>query len=280
MTSGYRTGWVRWLALALAVALIAPLALATERAEKTSKPAPETVEMFSAIEEGKIGVTLIPKDSTLCRVLIENKTDKPLSVKLPEAFAGVPVLAQVGGFGAGMGGGLGGGRAGGGWGGGGMGGGQQSFGGGWGGGGMGGMGMGGMGMGGGFFNVPPEAVGKLKVTTVCLEHGKREPRPRPGLKHEIKPIEEHTDRVEVQEAVRMLGRGMMPQRVAQAAVWHLANDMSWQELASKQLQFANGTRAPYFSPQEIQAAMQVASAATQLAEKRQSDSKQDSLSQN
>jgi hypothetical protein len=266
------------LALALAVALIAPLALATERAEKNSKPAPETVEMFSAIEEGKIGVTLIPKDSTLCRVLIENKTDKPLSVKLPEAFAGVPVLAQVGGFG-GQGGFGGGGLGGGGRGG--WGGGQQSFGGGWGGGmgGMGGMGMGGMGMGGGFFNVPPEAVAKLKVTTVCLEHGKREPRPRPGLKHEIKPIEEHTDRVEVHETVRMLGRGMMPQRVAQAAVWHLENDMSWQELASKQLRFANGARAPYFSPQEIQAAMQVASAATQLAQKRQSNSKQDSLSQ-
>jgi hypothetical protein len=277
MTSGYRTGWLRWLALALAVALIAPLALATERAEKNSKPAPETVEMFSAIKDGKIGVTLIPKDSTGCKVRIENKTDKPLSVKLPEAFAGVPVLAQaMGGFGGGgMGGGMGGGRGGG------MGGGQQAFGGGMGGmgGGMGGM-MGGMGGGMGMFNVPPEAVGELKVTTVCLEHGKKEPRPRPGLKHEIRPIEEYTDRVEVQEAIRMLGRGMMPQRVAQAAVWHLENEMSWQELAGKQLRFANGTRAPYFSPQEIQAAMQVTAAATQLAEKRQSDSKQDSLSQN
>ncbi|OHB79919.1 MAG: hypothetical protein A2V98_23200 [Planctomycetes bacterium RBG_16_64_12] len=126
-------------------------------------------------------------------------------------------------------------------------------------------------------NVPPEKVGKLKITTVCLEHGKREP--RPAVPYEIKPIEEFTDRAEVHEVCRMLGNGMMPQRAAQVAAWHLANDMSWQELAAKELRFANGTRAPYFSAQEIQAGMQVAATATQLAQQRQSGAKQDSLSQ-
>ena len=43
---------------------------------------------------------------------------------------------------------------------------------------MGGMGGGGMGMGGGMFNVAPEKVGKFKVPTVCLEHGKHDPTPR------------------------------------------------------------------------------------------------------
>ena len=38
-------------------------------------------------------------ESTLHRALIENKTTKPLTVKMPDAFAGVPVLAQVGGGG-------------------------------------------------------------------------------------------------------------------------------------------------------------------------------------
>ncbi len=46
----------------------------------------EVVEMFSAIEDGRIDVGLIPKDSTRARVFIENKTDKPLSVQLPAAF--------------------------------------------------------------------------------------------------------------------------------------------------------------------------------------------------
>jgi len=282
MAFGYRAVWLRWLGVAIAVALLPGFALSAGPAAEAPEPAPETVEMFAAIEDGQIDVKLIPKDSTECRVLIENKTQKPLTVRLPEAFAGVPVLAQLGGLG-GMGA-MGGMGRGGGWGGGmgGMGGGMQSFGGGMGGwgGGMGGWG-GGMGMGGmggmGFMNVPPEKVGKLKVTTVCLEHGKREP--RAAMKYEIKPIEQFTDRKEVQELCRMLGRGMMPQRVAQVAAWHLANDMSWQELASKQLRFANGIRTPYFSSREIRAGMQVAAMATQLAKQRQSEAKQDSLSQ-
>ncbi|HUT90940.1 MAG TPA: hypothetical protein VMY37_15670 [Thermoguttaceae bacterium] len=280
MTSGYRTGWWRWLILAVAAAVVCPLALAADRTAKAPEPALEAVEMFAAIEAGQIGVQLIPKDSTECRVLIENKTKKPLSVKLPNAFAGVPVLAQMGMGGGGMGG-MGGGGMGG-MGGGGMGGGgMQTMGGGMGGmgGGMGGGGMmGGMG-GGGMFNVPPEKVGKFKVATVCLEHGKDEP--RAAMKYEIKPIGEFTDRVQVHELCRMVGSGMN-QRVAQAAAWHLSNDMSWQELAAKQLRFANGTRAPYFSGQEIRAAMQAATMATQLAERRQQESpgsSMDSLSQ-
>jgi hypothetical protein len=286
MTSGYRTGWLRLLAAAVVVALVSPLAMAEERSAKEPEAAPETVEMFAAIKADQIGVRLIPKDSTECRVLIENKTDKPLSVKLPPAFAGVPVLAQpgMGGIGGARGAGGFGGVGGRGFGGGGFGGGGQTMGGGMGGmggmgmGGMGGMGMGGMGgMGGGMFNVPPEKVGKLTVATVCLEHGKREP--RAAMQYEIQPIEQYTDKGEVQELCRMLGTGAVPQRVAQAAAWNLANDMSWQELAAKQLRFANGRRAPYFSAAEIQAGMQVAAAAIQMAKQRESTPQTDSLSQ-
>ena len=63
----------------------------------SSSAAAESVEMFSAMAQGQIEVKLIPKDSTQSRVIIENKTKKALSVKLPDAFAGVPVLAQLGG---------------------------------------------------------------------------------------------------------------------------------------------------------------------------------------
>jgi len=307
MTSANRTGRLRWLGLALSLAVVPGLLWAADRAGKApaadqAKPVAETVEMFAAIEAEQIEVKLIPKDSTECRVFIKNKTDKPLSIKLPEAFAGVPVLAQFGGGGmGGMGGGgmggmggmggqqgMGGGMGGmgmGGMGGGGMGGmgggGNQGMGGGMGGmggGGMGGGGMGGMGGGGGgFFNVPPEKVGDFKVTTVCLEHGKREPRPK--MKYEIKPIEELTDKPEVREVCRMLGYGMLPQRAAQVAAWHLNSNMSWQQLAGKQLHYADGTRSPYFSQQEIRGGMQVVAAAAKLAKEREESGKQGSLSQ-
>ena len=159
---------------------------------------------------------------------------------------------------------------------------------------MGGMGMGGMGMGmfnvppekvgkfngppekaglvngrpkeAGMFNVAPEKVGKFKVTTVCLEHGK--PEPRPAMKYEIKPIASFTDKAEVHELCRMLGSGRLDQRAAQVAAWHLNNKMSFQELAAKRLRFANGNSRPYFAPQELRAGMQLSVMATRLAEQR------------
>lgn len=206
---------------------------------------PRTVEMFAAMKAKEIEVKFIPKDSKSATVLVTNKTDKPLTVKMPEAFASVPVLAQLGG---GMGGGGGGVQAGGG-----------GF-----GGGMGG-GMGGMGGGGGFFNVAPDKVGKIKVATVCLEHGKKEPRPRTPI--EIRPLDSWTDKAEVVELCKMLGRGQIDQRSAQAAAWHLQNEMSWQELASKQIKHVNGVREPYFAPFEISRAMQIARVAKIEGEK-------------
>jgi hypothetical protein len=285
MISRLRNWRSPWLGLAVALVLVPTLVAAADRPGKPPgpwqfNPEHKTVEMFEAIEQGQIEVKLIPKNSTESRVLIENKTKQPLNVKLPETFAGVPVLAQagLGGFG---GGGLGGGGRGnrglGG-------GGNQGFGGGMGGMGMGGGGMGGMGMGGfnlppekvgqnpaAMFNVPPEKVGKLKVMTVCLEHGKREP--QPAMKYEIKPIERFTEKKQVHELCRMLGSGLLNQRAAQVAAWHLNNNMSFQELAAKRLRFANGTSRPYFAPQELRAGMQLVAMAANLAKQREKQEK-------
>ena len=263
-----------WLVLVVA-ALVPAVVVAAQRRSKTKpgqyNPDHQTVEMFKAIDAGQIEVKLIPKDATQCNVLIKNKTNKPLNVELPGAFAGVPVLAQMMGGGNMGGGGMGGGSN--------M---NQGFGGGMGGGmmggGMGGGGMGGGGMGGGFFNIASEKVGKLPCPPVCLEHGKRDP--RPAVPYVIKPIESFTDKAEVHELCRMLGRGLVPQRAAQVAAWHLNNGMSLRELAAKQLRFANGSSRPYFSPQEIKAGMLAIVAATKLAKERQKSSgKTDSLSQ-
>src|SRR5262245_54075175 len=142
-------------------------------------PSAPVVELFDGMEQGAIAATMIPKNSLEGNVFIENKTDKPITVKLPKAVAAAQVLKQgFGGAGAGGAGGLGGmgGGAGG------MGGmGGQMMGGGMGGmgGGMGGM-MGGMGggmgggmmggMGGGFFSIPPDKTVQIPLTAVCLNH--------------------------------------------------------------------------------------------------------------
>lgn len=218
-------------------------------------PGDKTVDLFDAMKSGEVEVKLIPKDSTQARVFITNRTNQPLNVRLPNAFAGVPVLAQVGGAGGGLGGGgLGGGLGGGG---------NQGFGGGFGGGGGGAGGAGGA--GGGFFNVPPERVGELRVTTVCLEHGKADP--KPTVPYELRPIESFTSKPGVRELCSLLANGRIDQHTAQAAAWHLNNDMSWEELAAKTIERADGDAYPYFSRAEMFAAVAAADAAVKEAER-------------
>jgi hypothetical protein len=232
-----------WTCLAVALLLLATWAMAAPRntgLQDQANPDALVVDMFPAIENGQIDVKLIPKDVAQFRMVITNKTKQPLSVRLPDAFGAVPVLAQqqpaqqnnnqnqnqaAGGAAGGP-----------------------------------------MGGGQGFFNVPPEKVGQLKATTVCLEHGKADP--RPGVPYMIKPIESVTDNPQVQEVCRLIGRGVCSQRVAQVAAWHLNNHMSWQQLLAKEVRFAGGGSAPYFSPQEIQAAMQLVALTTRIVEQK------------
>src|SRR5688500_10253445 len=63
----------------------------------SNKPTANIVELFAGIEAGQIEVHVFPKDAAGGNITVKNKTDKPLTIKLPPAFAGVPVLAQLGG---------------------------------------------------------------------------------------------------------------------------------------------------------------------------------------
>ncbi len=237
------------------LALSTAAGAAERRDEKTSPSADaaNAVDLFDAIESKSVDVKLIPKDATEANVMIANKTGKPLTVRLPDAFAGVPVLAQrTGGTGGGSNSSTST---------------NQSMGGGMGGGGMGGMGM---------MNIAPEKVAKFKVPTVCLEHGKKDP--RPAIPYEIKPLETVTTKAGVKELLTALGKQEMSQRAAQAAAWHLANDMSWEQLANKRIEHLNGTSEMWFAPQEIQAGMQLAHAARVLADQKPVDKETASLS--
>lgn len=242
---------------AVTLAALAPLALwAAERAPSSDQPeAAQSVELFAAIEAGQLEVKLVPRNIREANLLIENKTSTPLNVRLPEAFAGVSVLAQFGRGGGGRGGGGGGG---------------QSIGGGFGGGGFGGGGFGGGGFGGGGFNVPPERLVKVTAPCVCLEHGK--PDPRPSMAYEIVPIERYTSDPLLKALLKLVGQKRVDYSVAQAAAWHVANGMSWEELADKRIERANGTREPYFGVDELHQALAMVRAAQQLAARDAADS--------
>ena len=230
-----------------------------------------SVEMFKAIENGEIEVSFVPKNSAEATIVVENKSDQPLAIEMPAAFAAVPVLKQAG-FGGGNQFGGGGGQFGGG--GGFGGGGNQGVGGGFGGGGFGGGGFGGGGFGGGgfggggggfgggaggpggVFNIPPGLKGKVKVNTVCLEHGKKDPAPR--MPYKIVPITEFTDNQEVVETIKLLANGRINQLTAQAAAWNQMDGLSWQELlVLDRIRLSNGYFERYFHPQHLRLAQEV-----------------------
>jgi len=71
--------------------------------------AAEVRDVLAAEAEGLADVKFVANDSRSAQVVVTNRADRPLTLRLPAAFAGVPVLAQMGmgggqqgaGFGAG-----------------------------------------------------------------------------------------------------------------------------------------------------------------------------------
>lgn len=117
------------------------------------------------------------------------------------------------------------------------------------------MGMGGMGMGG-MMRIPAEKEARLKVTTVCLEHGKKDPHPKVAYK--MVPVEQVTQDSRVIEVCRMLGYNKLTQNVAQAAAWHLTDNLSWRELALKnRIESKYTGNVAWFHPQELHLAAMV-----------------------
>ena len=74
------------------VAVAAPAA----KAGRQPAPAPEARELLAAETDGLIEVKLVQNDSRSAQIVVANKADRPLTLKMPAAFAGVPVLAQGG----------------------------------------------------------------------------------------------------------------------------------------------------------------------------------------
>ena len=200
--------------------------------DKAAEGAQE-VDLFQAIADDQIEVGVIQGNMKGGKLFVKNKTDKPLTVRMPKAIGTRPVMGQDMGMGGGQ---------------------NQLMGGnmGMGGMGMGGMGMGGMGMGG-MMNVPAEEVQAVKFQSLCLEHGK--PEPKASIPYEVCKIEECTQKPEVIAVVESLHN--LNQRSAQLAAWHLNNGVSVEELASETVLHVNGVRTTNFSPEEVAQAVQI-----------------------
>ena len=71
----------------------------------------------------------------------------------------------------------------------------------------------------------------------------------------------------------MLGEGQLNQRVAQVAAWNLANGMSFEKLAAKEIHHLGSQPEPYFNPHELRAAVAVAGEAVARGEQASKEAK-------
>lgn len=203
--------------------------------------------MFDGMTSGVLSAKLIMKDAMHGHLLLQNLTDEPLNVSIPEAFGGQQVLGQ--GFGGGFGGG------GGGLGGGGGGGAQTTAG-----------GNSGADSGGdtGFFSIAPQKIKSVAYKSVCMEHGKTEPMSK--MTYVPVPLEEVTQDPALQELVKGVAKSPRSTQAMQAAAWHLTDNMSWKELAAKKYNAVGRPDTPYFTRAELLMAMEIVAESRRRAE--------------
>jgi hypothetical protein len=224
------------------------------RPAPVARPEREQVELFAGIAQGQLDVKIFPRDSRESRLMVANRTERPLAVVFPDSFAAVPVVAQfqnaagqphgnkehqpigmapplnnnVGGpmfnnlavpggnnLGAPAG---------------------NRF----------------------FFNLEPEKVGQLRLRTVCLAYGKAEPNPR--VPYELRPFEAVHCQPGVRELCRLLAT-TADQKAVQAAAWHLNNGLTWEQLKNKRNKLTLGLSEPIFTARELKQGRQLAETA-------------------
>lgn len=238
------------------VCLWSGLLTAGERAKVLLAPRfdPEAarIELFAGIEAGAISAVMRPQDEQRGAIFVENLTTQPLTVELPDVLIGVQVLPQfniqvpagtssiVGNNGTATNQGQGQGQ-------------NQP---------VGGTATGARGSSSGqqanfdgFFSIPPETIARVEYASVCLEHGAKEP--QRGNTYRLVRVDEFSKDPRMAGVLRRVGRGEESQAALQAAAWHVANDMPWNELEGKRRPHLNAPDEAWFRRSDLDRARAV-----------------------
>lgn len=255
----------RWAAASLLLVLgsVASAAEGRERIIQRPRldPAAERVELLAGLEQGVFSARMMPRDETGGSIYVQNLTTRPLTVEMPPALVGVQVhpqapspfpgnlLSSAGPIGSNTG------TAG-----------NQS---------AQPVGTGFPGANGpsgslsnvnvnvnqnngplpNFFSIPPERIVRVEYHSVCLQHGA--PTPRRGQLYAVTRVESFSSDPRLPSLLSKIGKGDLDQKSAQAAAWHVANQMSWGDLQAERFKHLNAPDTPYFSQHELSAAGQI-----------------------
>jgi hypothetical protein len=235
---------------------------AREKTRQAEEPEWVDVELFDAIDAGQVRTAVVADGFSQMTLRVFNVTPTPLRIAVPEVFAALPVarqqaqktLQQQGvpdslayGY-------------------------AQNFG--------GSQGLGGSLAGpwsqqtgqvaavpdasdagdrqapGRVWLVPPGAPIQFRVPCFCLEYGKPDPNRR--IPYQLTRLTDLNGSPAVRELLERFGQGGCEQRVAQLAVWHVANGVPWAMLARLELPRGTGRGTRNVTPVELLAARQLA----------------------
>ena len=209
-------------------------------------PEAASIELFEGLDSGAIAAKMMPRNEQGGSIFVENLSGEPLTIEMPEAFVGVQVLPQIDlqipvpgnafpigpqnnqqqGQNQPVGGGTSGGRNG-----------SSNdtiFG------------------NNSFFSVPAERVARIEYSSVCLKHGAVTP--RRGNVYRLVRVEEFSKDPRLAELLKRVAGRQGEQAALQAAAWHLANEMSWEELAAKRFRRLNAPDTRWFSAATLRTA--------------------------
>ena len=251
----------------LAVCLAGTSRAELKQASRNPKfdPNARVVELFDGIDQGTIEATVVARNSHSAKLYVTNTSSEVVSVKLPPAVVAVHVLKQfgVGGnkpggrqgnstgvaSGPGMGQPIGGGAL-------------NGFGNNGPGGNNPGLGFNNVqgngfnnGPGFGIFSVSPDKSVQIPLATVCLAHGK--PDPRSKMTYRLVRLEDYTSDPVLQETLRLFAAGSVNTKTAQAAAWHLTDKLSFAELRAKHVDPIGLPPLSYFTEDQLEGAQRL-----------------------
>jgi hypothetical protein len=237
----------------------------------TLDPEAPVIDVFSGMDNGQIAVRVSAENAREGRIFLTNKTDRPLTVALPKALIAAQVLPQFNQPGGGL-----------------FGNNQMGL----NNGANGANGANGLaqmvggnampaGPGNGFpnpggqmnngfapnnfFSIPPEKTVQLNLQSVCLNYGR--PEPHSGLTYRLVKVESVT----TDPVLRQLLENYSPRTnrdAQQAAAWHLANGLTWEQIVNLTTQPAPGIAVPLFDAAQVQQARDLISQARKDAAER------------
>lgn len=241
-------------------------------------PEAPVVDLFQGEHDGKLGLRMVAQNPKSGLVFVTNRSPESLTVAVPKAVIGVHILPQFGqlqglgnqnGFGQANG--LGNNQAGGG----GLGqntggtlspmGGNQGF---------PGLQNGANGLnpaGNGFFSIPPGKTVQLQLNSVCLSYGR--PDPTPAMKYKLLRLEDQVSDPALQELLAGIN-DRADRDAVQAAAWHLANGLSWSQIAQLSEQRLPGVVTRMFSPADVRNAQSLVETAKDIAKDRPAEESQ------